>query len=424
MRLLYIHDRYGAFGGAEANALATAEELRCRGWTVGLLHGAKTGQGEASWNSVFEPRFPLSAPQGVETAVASFQPDVAYIQNLPDLAALDALLGTGVRTVRMVHDHSLYCMRSYKYNYFTRRICQRAVSSFCVFPCLGVLARAQGGPLPVKWVSYAAKRREVELNRRVRCLVVATHFMKQELIRNGFAPGQIEIHAPVPQRQGPEAQSSFSDRNLIVYSGQITRGKGVDVLLEALALVRVPFECVIFGEGGYRRHCERLCHKLGLGQSVTFRGFVAAQEITRCYREATVAVMSSVWPEPFGAAGLEAMRYGLPVVAFDAGGIKEWLTDGVNGYLVPWMDRTLYAARIEALLKDKVQARAMGERGRYGVARSFSFSQYLDGLERLFLRVAAPSQPQTASSSPSSSSPFGALASTRTTTRTIAPKPL
>ena len=226
MRLLYIHDRFGAFGGAETNALATAQELRRRGWTVGILHGPETGQGEASWNSTFAHRFPLSAPQAVQTAVASFQPDVAYIQNLPDVEALDALLTTGVPTVRMVHDHSLYCMRSYKYNYFTRRICQRSVSPFCVFPCLGVLARSQGGPLPVKWASYAAKRREVELNRRLRCLVVATHFMRQELIRNGFAPGQIEIHPPVPQNQGPEAQSSFSERNLIVYAGQIRRGNG------------------------------------------------------------------------------------------------------------------------------------------------------------------------------------------------------
>src|SRR5206468_9555238 len=65
------------------------------------------------------------------------------------------------------------------------------------------------------------------------------------------------------------------------------------------------------------------------------------------FRECSLVVMSSVWPEPFGMAGIEAMRYGLPVVAFDAGGIREWLLDGHNGYLVPWMDRATYAARVE-----------------------------------------------------------------------------
>ena len=381
MKLLYVHDRFGAFGGAEANILATAEALRWRGWAVGILHGQNTGKGEASWNGVFAPRFALTSLQAVEAALTTFQPDLIYLHNLADLDSLGALLASGVPVTKMVHDHSLYCMRSYKYNYFTRRICRRPVSPFCVFPCGACLARGQGGRLPLRWVSYAAKRRELDLNRGVRHLIVATHFMEEELLRNGFEPGQIEVHPPVPPAHVPGTQSSFSDRNLIVYSGQITRGKGVDVLIQALARLRVPFECLIFGDGGYRSHCERLCRKLGLSHRVTFKGFVPPEEITRHYLECSVVAMSSVWPEPFGAAGLEGMRYGLPVVAFDAGGIKEWLTDGFNGYLVPWMDRACYAEKVEALLRDKTLARAMGDRGRQAVQQSFSFTKYVDGLE-------------------------------------------
>src|SRR5947207_14197024 len=99
--------------------------------------------------------------------------------------------------------------------------------------------------------------------------------------------------------------------------------------------------------------------------------------------------MSSVWPEPFGMVGIEAMRYGLPVVAFDAGGIKEWLLDGRNGYLVPWMDRATYAARVEALLGNKTLARQMGELGRQLVSEHYDFSRYMTGIEDLFARVLA-----------------------------------
>jgi glycosyltransferase involved in cell wall biosynthesis len=42
-----------------------------------------------------------------------------------------------------------------------------------------------------------------------------------------------------------------------------------------------------------------------------------------------------VWPEPFGLVGLEAASQGVPSVAFDVGGIGEWLTDGDNGRLAP-----------------------------------------------------------------------------------------
>jgi glycosyltransferase involved in cell wall biosynthesis len=100
-----------------------------------------------------------------------------------------------------------------------------------------------------------------------------------------------------------------------------------------------------------------------------------------------------VWPEPFGATGLEAMRCGLPVVAFDAGGIREWLIDSWNGFLVPWMDRDRYATAIEELLRDKSLAQKMGEHGRQWVGERFGFPKYISGLEDLFARVVASAKP-------------------------------
>ena len=66
-------------------------------------------------------------------------------------------------------------------------------------------------------------------------MIVVTDFMRSELLKNGFDPNKIEIHPPVPRPGDPDLRSSFSDRNLIVYAGQIIRGKGVDVMLESLA---------------------------------------------------------------------------------------------------------------------------------------------------------------------------------------------
>src|SRR5437868_311962 len=50
MRLLFVHERFGALGGAEANVLLTATELKRRGHIVGLLHGAPTGREEPAWS--------------------------------------------------------------------------------------------------------------------------------------------------------------------------------------------------------------------------------------------------------------------------------------------------------------------------------------------------------------------------------------
>lgn len=400
MRLLFVHERFGALGGAEANVLLTASELKRRGHSVALLHGPSTGREEDAWVEVFPDKYPLPSARHasvVQLALTEFRPDAIFLHKLAELDALEALAGCGVPVARMVHDHDLYCLRGYKYNPINRQVCTRAASAYCVFPCGGTLARNSGGSFPIKWMSYGAKQRELALNRRFKRLIVATEFMKEELLRNGFRPEQIEIHAPVPRSAEETFRCSFDDRNRMVYAGQLIRGKGVDVLLEALARVRTPFECVVLGDGNHRAHCEALSARLGLADRVKFVGFVPQSEIAAYYRDASLAVMSSVWPEPFGATGLEAMRCGLPVVAFNAGGIREWLIDGWNGFLVPWMDRARYAASVEELLSDKSLARKMGEHGRQWVGERFGFPKYISGLEDLFSRVAARASPLAAS---------------------------
>ena len=392
MRLFYVHERFGALAGAEANAHITATELGKRGHTIGILHGPATGKNEAAWQATFPFRSALGQGDNskiVKNSITQFSPDAIYVHKMADLSVIQALVESGVPLLRMVHDHDIYCMRSYKYNFFSRKICTRAASPYCIFPCLASVVKSSGGPFPLKWVSYSEKKREIALNRRFDRMVVVTTYMRDELLNNGFDARRIEIHAPVPRMGDPNLRSSFSDRNLIIYAGQIIRGKGVDVLLEALAQVKGKFECVILGDGNHKAFCEALAKKLGLADRVTFKGFIPQEELKNYYRECSVVALSSLWPEPIATIGLEVMRYALPVVAFDAGGIKDWLLDGHNGYLVPWMDRAAFAGRIDQLLKDKPLARKLGEAGLKLVSERYDFETYIGDLENMFQRVAA-----------------------------------
>ncbi len=380
------------FGGAEGNVRQTAKELARRGHTLGLLHGWEMPSSpEMGWTDVFSPCFALAKGNNrrvVENALREFRPDLVYVHKMTDLEVLETLLASRVPQVRMVHDHDIYCMRSYKYNFFTRKICTRPVSSRCIFPCGASLARNRGPGFPIKWASYRTKKKELSLNQRFQRFVVYSQYTRNELIRNGFDENKIEIHVPVQSEEIiPAAQNSFGNRNLILFVGQVIRGKGVDVLLESLVKMRAPYECLIMGEGSHRPYCEKLSRRLGLADRVHFMGFVPPEELKKYYPECSVFVVSSVWPEPFGMVGPEAMRFGLPVVAFDAGGIKEWLMDGYNGYLVPWMDRAAFAARVDELLFDKTLARKMGERGRDLAARKYDFKTYIAKLEGMFRQV-------------------------------------
>ncbi|HEX4342765.1 MAG TPA: glycosyltransferase family 4 protein [Verrucomicrobiae bacterium] len=395
MRILFVHERFGAFGGAEVNALLTAAGLKRRGHEISILHGEPTSKAEAEWRETFSPCFPLrgQSPQAsVQAAIAAFQPDVIYVHKIADLEILRALVESNRPLVRMVHDHDLYCMRSYKYHPLTRNICERPMGIACIFPCGATVARNRNGGFPLRWVSYSAKKNELELNRQFHRMIVAGDYMRQELLRNGFDPARIEIHAPVPHDEVKAIASSFGDSNRIVFAGQIIRGKGVGFLLRALALIHTPFTCEILGDGSHRAHCEALSAELGLTGRVHFHGYLPPTEMDKYYRDATVAAVSSVWPEPFGMIGIEAMRRGLPVVAFDVGGVREWLRDGENGFLVPQKDCAKFATRLEQLLQDKSLARRLGEAGQRFAYERFNFNDYLTGLEKMFVKVAEKPQ--------------------------------
>jgi len=390
MRLLFVHQNFGAFGGAETNIQITADELVLRGHTVAIVYDQDSGRSTESWEGTFSTRFELPAlrrANAVAFALDAFKPDIVYLHSLPDIEVIEALLASPVPVIRMVHDHSLYCLRGYKYNPLTRAICHRPASLYCAFPCMAPVARNKNGGFPLKWANLSRHRRELELSKQCDRLIVYSEYSKAELVNNGYAPEKIHIHVPM-RCWTDEPISSFSNRNLILFAGQIIRGKGVDLLLKALTKLSVPFECLILGDGNHRSHCQRLCTRLNLTERVQFRGFIPSEELQKFYLDASVFVVPSVWPEPFGMVGPEAMRYGLPVVAFDSGGIKEWLIHGENGFLVPWMDTHSFASRIEELLRNKNLAHQMGQNGRERVNRVYSASRQVDALEQLFTTVA------------------------------------
>jgi glycosyltransferase involved in cell wall biosynthesis len=385
MNLLFVHARLGSFGGAEANLFATASELRRRGHRVGLLTRERTGRNEEGWEKVFGDDIWLDETV-IDSVTRNFGFELAYVHKWEDPTSTAALLACGLPLVRMVHDHDIYCMRSYRYHPLSRRVCHRPLGLRCIFPCLAPIQRNHEGGLPIRWASFARKREELALAKEFHRNIVATPYMRDELLLNGFDPRRIEIHSPVPPPIEP-LTSQFSERNLLVFAGQLIRGKGVDVLLRALAKVKSRFEAVILGEGGHRAYCERLCRKLGLQDRVTFHGFIPEERLRSFYQEASAVLVPSVWPEPMGLVGLEAMRFSLPVVAFDAGGISEWLRDGENGFLVPWMDTGRFAAAVDSLLTDKAMARAMGARGLARANLDFDFATYIGALEDMFERV-------------------------------------
>jgi glycosyltransferase involved in cell wall biosynthesis len=393
-KILFVHETFGRLAGAEQNILVTAPHL-AETFDLECLYWTRSGKDEAAFEKLFPVTYPVAfagPPDEVRSLVTDVlrqsSPDLVYVHKCIANPVLEALVEWGGPLVRMEHDHDIYCMRSYKYSPWTRRICIKKAGPCCLIPCLAFVKRDRSrGKFGLSRVSYQQQMRCIELNRHFTAMFVVTNYMKEELIRQGFEPDRIHIFPPIPAPAGQAFSSTFSETNRIIFAGQIIRGKGLDVLLRALALCKQPFRLTVLGSGSHQARCERLAQRLGLADRVDFPGFVPFDKLTEFYKEATLVAVPSVWPEPIATIGLEVLRYGLPVVGFDAGGIRDWLRDGETGFLIPWMDLQSMAEKIDFLISHKDEARRIGSQGREFVNREYAFAPYIERMKKTFFQL-------------------------------------
>ena len=388
MRILFVHELAGFQGGAEANVHQVATAFATRGHQVGMLYSRLGDDGGGGFLDVFDGHWRSS-----DLALAlERQPDVVYVHKISDLNLLRRLIGSGLPLVRMVHDHDSYCQRSSRYFPWNRTICTRRAGYACALTC-GV-QRNRDGKLPLKLVWPGRKLAEIELCMNFDTHLVQTPYMESELILHGIDPGSVRVLPIAPQQQGIGPKDSYASPN-ILFVGQLLRGKGVDFLLRALAVVRElglgdgeAWSCTIAGEGQHLGTCQKLARDLDLADRVHFVGRLNRDELAAQYQNARLGVVPSVWPEPMGMVGLEFMWASLPVVAFDAGGISHWLEDGRTGFLAPPKDVGGLARHIGRLLENPPLAEEMGRRARRVAEAKYRHGDYIDRLLQILSEAA------------------------------------
>ncbi len=387
MRALLVNDKASFFGGVEQFVNDTATGLAARGHEVHLLSSEAPEVGREPLTAPFASRSRLELTASEESwrrqvarVLETVRPDVLYVNRFSHRAALAELMA-GAPTVRYIHDHDLTCPRRHKYFPISNRICNRPLGIHCVLH--GCLVTKSG---PVAgfpgFVDIREKARDLAIHRRFRRLLVGSGWMKAMLLKNGFRDEQVEILPPVPRGLEREPQKASAEP-LVLYVGQVIRGKGVDLLLRSLAVVRREYRCVVVGTGNHLAECVELVRSLGIGDRVTFVGWVPHERLALYYDQARIVAVPSRWPEPFGMVGLEAMWASRPVVAFAVGGIPDWLSDGETGLSVNEQDTRAFAHALEALLADPALAERMGSAGWARVRERFRHDAFIERTEEI-----------------------------------------
>lgn len=141
---------------------------------------------------------------------------------------------------------------------------------------------------------------------------------------------------------------------------------------------------ILAGEGELTAAYQDYAAELGVSSVTHFTG--RCEHVAELLTRSDVCVLSSK-AEGFSNSILEYMAAGRPVVTTEAGGAREAVRDGENGFVVPIGDDEAMADRILTLLNDTDRARAMGARGRRMVERSFSCEAQLARTSALYGRL-------------------------------------
>ena len=139
----------------------------------------------------------------------------------------------------------------------------------------------------------------------------------------------------------------------LLYAGRLTRAKGVDLAVRALA--RLPTATLVLAGSGKARYVgelERLAAECGVGDRLDIRGPMPREDLARCYRAADAVLFPVRWEEPFGLVPLEAMACGTPVIAVATGGAAEYLRHGDNALTVAREDSDELASAVTRLAGD------------------------------------------------------------------------
>ena len=160
--------------------------------------------------------------------------------------------------------------------------------------------------------------------------------------------------------------------------GQLEPLKGVDHLLRAFSRVvehHPDAICLIAGEGSQRGELERLAVGLGIAERVHLLGYL---EDPAPLMAALDVYVSPSLSEGLGAATAEALALGVPVVSTDVGGVREVVSDGDSGLLVPPGDARGLADAIERILDDPALARRLTDFGAADARERFGNDRAID----------------------------------------------
>jgi glycosyltransferase involved in cell wall biosynthesis len=349
--------------GHEVRMLSTADPAN--GWRAGAFIPVSTSAGTRDQTGMldaapvfFKALWHRGAGAAMRRLAAEFRPDVVHAHKLyPQISVAPVVEAArlGLPIVQTLHDFEM-------------------VSANHLDPGAGRIDRTESR-LRYRALNTATFpiRRRVQLP-RVRRFIAVSEVAAASHRRHGIDPVVIRNFVPRP----PDDVPGWGERSGAIFLGRLSEPKGVGEVVDlARAAPDVPVDIVGFGE-----LAGELEAAAAATPNLTYHGRVPREETVRRLLAARVALMPSLAPEGGPLVALEAMALGTPVVAYDAGGLGEYVRRG--GGAVVERGAASLAGVVRRLLADELAWRGMSECGRAAVFAEHTPSAYVERLARVY----------------------------------------
>jgi glycosyltransferase involved in cell wall biosynthesis len=309
-----------------------------------------------------------------------FQPDLIHLHNpypaLGPAAHLEAQRA-GVPLVMTVHNCRLRCPNGYMFT--EGKLCHRCeggnYSNAVLHHCF-----SDGKQAATYAASLWTHRFVLHLDAKVTAYITPSQFMHDRMISWGFPGARVNVVRNFTDHHEATAEPGRYG----IYLGRLSSEKGVDVLLEALALAGdPPFR--ICGDGPVMSSLKDLAAAKGL-RNARFMGQLPADEVADQLHGSRFFVLPSLWDENAPLAALEAMAAGRPLLVTEGGGLPELVASG-EGLICRRGDPRDLADKIRSLWDDDELCVNAGTAALVRAAAEFTPAAHLRRLEDVYQKV-------------------------------------
>lgn len=384
MRILHLNDHLAARGGIETYLLAIIPRLAADGVESVVVFG----DGDASLVKQAEcvPAVLSSkvsdrrqAYRLVEGCVRRYRPDVIHVHNVQNVGAIAACLDS-VPSVFTAHDYRYLCPSSAFYFRRSQSVCSRTCGPACLVETLRGHCMS---PYPTRgWRQYSRVQWMRNNLNRFRMAIAPSQGAARRLRESGVDKTMTRVIPYFCPNEVLDGPRSLPEVSTLLYVGRFSENKGWHVFLKALGQLPPNIRGRMVGNlsARSRAEIEDYASKCGCKDRLALFPWAGRDEIVRHYCEASVLVFPSLWDETLGIVGLEALACGVPVIASDVGGVREWLIQGKTGQLVTPGNAKEIACIARSLLSMPEGLLLMGRAGLELVSGKFSPARHLEEL--------------------------------------------